>query len=483
MKGDYLNCYTLGRSAPSQEQLHYILPCDREKALQLFALHVDAKEILLPRQQPIPVTIPHTRLAVSRLSSYAMATFLWRSGYLSQSTNPFVRLMEKSIYTRQLFRRLERSENALDEVVLELFHSSQGRIPCIDLPDPEAIPPDLLLARLHFSTIAPQQTVLRIFIGWTEAASLGELQDLYNLLQQYMALLQQLLETDDPSPLPVENGRHGDSSYEVERLLSEPVAEPLPDWVTNVGAHSVESTTFAAGTTTFAIEDDEVSAPSAEAEPPSPKVQADQPPPNWQVQGTNGKDLLHGENGFLDTGKTNDEDVEEGLAETAVPPDDANGETDSLSQTVPKPSEDELQLYRAMKPPRLYTKTLSNICIMVAERQRQIDKMGIIPGMETFDSRIVPSRNTFLKIPELVTHWHDIRYRWNVVTWLRHHSGHTEREISEILSYLHLHLDPKVWAAVTSAGKEEDKTSKNRRHHHTQDERDSREKGQNGHVM
>ncbi|MCB8939229.1 MAG: hypothetical protein H6655_12505 [Ardenticatenaceae bacterium] len=479
MKGDYLHCYTLGRSAPRQEQLNYILPCDRERAVQLFALHLDVKQILLPRKQPFPVTVPHTRLAVSRLSSHAMATFLWRSGYLSQSTNALIRTFERAIYERQLFRHLRLKESALDEVVLELFHSSQGRIPCIDLPDPEAIPPDLLLARLHFSTIAPQQTVLRIFIGWTEAASLGELQDLYNLLQQYMALLQQLLETDDPSPLPVENGRHGDSSYEVERLLSEPVAEPLPDWVTNVGAHSVESTTFAAGTTTFAIEDDEVSAPSAEAEPPSPKVQADQPPPNWQVQGTNGKDLLHGENGFLDTGKTNDEDVEEGLAETAVPPDDANGETDSLSQTVPKPSEDELQLYRGLKPPRLYPQTLSNICIMAAERQRQIDAWGKIPELTTFKKPLRPSRNTRLKVPELFTHWYDVQYRWSVVTWLRHHSGHTEGEISDLLSYLEGRLAEKVWVAVTSAGKEEDKTDKNRRHH-THEEKKSRGKGQNG---
>ncbi|MCB8947946.1 MAG: hypothetical protein H6653_08010 [Ardenticatenaceae bacterium] len=472
MKGDYLNCYTLGRSAPSQEQLHYILPCDREKALQLFALQLDVKQILLPRQQPMPVTVPHTRLAVSRLSSYAMSLFLWRSGYLSQSTNPFVRLMEKAIYTRQLFRRIERKENALEEVVLELFHSSQGRIPCIDLPDPEALPPDLLLARLHFSTIAPQQTVLRIFIGWTEAASLDELQDLYNLLQQYMALLQKLLETDDSSPLPVGNGRPGESSDEVERPLSEPVAEPMPDWVTNVGAHSVESTTFA-------IEDAEVSAPSAEAETPPPKLEADQPPPNWQVQGTNGKDLLHGENGFLDTGKTNDEDVEDELAETAVPPDDANGETDSSPQTVPQPSEDELQLYRGLKPPRLYPQTLSNICIVAAERQHQIDTWGKVPKLTTFKAPLLPSRNTRLKVPELFTHWYDVRYRWNVVTWLRHHSGYTETEISDLLSYLEGRLAEKVWVAVTSAGKEEDKTDKNRRHH-TQMEKKSRGKGQHG---
>ena len=474
MKGDYLNCYTLGRSVPWQEQLHYILPCEREKALQLFALHLDAKEILLPRQQPLPVSIRTTRLAVSRLSSYAMSLFLWRSGYLSHSTNPFVRLMEKAIYTRQLFRRIERKENALEEVVLELFHSSQGQIPCIDLPDPEAIPPDLLLARLHFSAITPHQTMLRIFIGWTDSASLSGLDELYRLLQLYMDLLHMVLLPDGAPPLPEENGRHGDSSYEVERPLTEPVAEPMPDWDTNVGAQTAQTATVEAD-----AYDGEVNIPpSIDTEAP-PKLASYQPPPNWQVQGTSGKDLLHSENGFLDTGKANDEDVEDGLAETAVPPDDANGETDSSPQTVPQPSEDELQLYRGLKPPRLYPQTLSNICIMAAQRQRQIDAWGKVPKLTTFKAPLLPSRNTRLKVPELFTHWYDVQYRWNLITWLRHHSGHTETEISDLLSYLEGNLAEKVWVAVTSAGKEEDKTDKNRRHH-TQMEKKPRGKGQNG---
>ena len=80
---------------------------------------------------------------------------------------------------------------------------------------------------------------------------------------------------------------------------------------------------------------------------------------------------------------------------------------------------------------------------------------------------------------ERFTHWYDVQYRWSVVTWLRHHSGHTEGEISDLLSYLEGRLAEKVWVAVTSAGKEEDKTDKNRRHH-TQMEKKSREKGQNG---
>lgn len=476
MIGQYLNCYTLGRSALSQERLYYLLPCHREKALELFAMLINEKGILIPRQQPVPGRIADTMLSVCRISSYAMATFLWRSGHLSQSTNPFIRLLERVSYERQLFRHLKRKENALDEIVIELFHSSQGHTPCIDLPDPETTPKDLLLARLHFTAVSPQQTMLRIFIGWTDTAPLSGLDELYGLLQRYMDLLHQVLLPDISPALPVKNASNGVTGYEGERPLPVPFAIPEVDLANDVVGHSAETAAVAA-------EDTEVRITYADAEATPPKAPAPQPPPDWQIQETEGQDLLHGENGFRVRENDSDGKEVDGLEELAAQPEDGNGNADQQPQTIPVPSEDELQLYRAMKPPRLYTKTLSNICIMVAERQRQIDKMGVIPGMDTFDSRLVPSRNTLLKIPELVTHWHDIRYRWNVVIWLRHHSGHTEREISEMLSYLQLHLDPEVWVAVTSTGKEEDKNNKNRRHDHTQDERDSREKGQNGQVM
>ena len=446
MKGDYLNCYTLGRFAPSQEQLQYILPCDREQAIQLFALHIDEKQILMPRRQPLPVTVPHTRLAVCRLSSYAMATFLWRTGYLSHSTNLFVRVFERIIYERQLFRHLHLKESVLDEVVLELFHSSQGSVPCIDLPDPEIYPPDLLLARLHFSAIAPQQTILRIFIGWTETAPLGELDDLYKLLQQYMDLLHQVLLPGGSPTWPTENSLQEPAAYEEERPLPEPIAEPMVDWATDIVAPNAE-------TATVETEYGEVSIPSADAEAP---------PPNWQIRETEGQDLLHSENGFQATKED----------------EDGYGQADSEIQTIPSPLEDELQLYRGLKPPRLYPKTLSNICIVAAERQRQIDAWGKIPKLASFKTPLLPSRNTRLKVPELFTHWYDVRYRWNVVTWLRHHSGHTEEEISDLLSYLQHHLAEKVWTVVSSARREEE-TNKNRRHH-AREEKKSRDKGQNG---
>lgn len=475
MKGQYLNCYTLGRFAPGQERLNYLLPGDREKAIQLFAMLIDEKGILIPRQRPVPVRVANTMLSVCRISSYAMATFLWRSGYLVHTANPLIRLRDRVGYEVQLFRHLQRKENALDEVVLELFHSSQRHTPCIDLPDPETYPKDLLLARLHFTAVSPQQTMLRIFIGWTDTASLSGLGELYGLLQKYMDLLHQVLLPDISPDLPVKSGSNGVSAYEEERPLPVPVTLPEADLANDVVGHCNETAVVEANTAEIIIT-------YADAEAPLPGTPAQQTPQDWQIQETEGQDLLHSENGFRATEEGGDGNELEGLEEEDAQPEEDDNEDDPQPQPVPLPSEDELQLYRVMKPPRLYPKTLSNICIMVAERQRQIDKMGVIPRMEKFDSRLVPSRNTLLKIPELVTHWHDIRYRWNVVTWLRHHSGHTEREISEILSYLHLHLDEEVWEAVTSAGKEEDKTSKSGRHR-AQEEKKSRDKGQDGSMM
>src|SRR5690606_17626654 len=139
-------------------------------ALQVFALLIDKKGILVPHRHTVAFRVPNTMLSVCRISSYTMATYLWRSGYLVRTTNPVTRFMDKLGYHRQLFRHLHRDEQAIDEVVLELFYSTQGQTPCIDLPDPEVYPEDLLLARLHFAEISPAQTILRLFLGWTDSA-------------------------------------------------------------------------------------------------------------------------------------------------------------------------------------------------------------------------------------------------------------------------------------------------------------------------
>ncbi|MAT97761.1 MAG: hypothetical protein CL608_11500 [Anaerolineaceae bacterium] len=463
MIGQYLNCYTLGCSAPAQERLDYVLPCSREQALQLFAMLIDKKTLLIPRRHPISVRVPNTMLSVCRVSSYTIASFLWRSGHLVRTNNRLSRFMDRVGYHLQLFRHLNRAEQTIDEVVLELFYSSQGQIPCVDLPDPNVHPEDVLLARLHFAEISPAQTMLRVFIGWTDSAPLEGLDELYGLLQRYMDLLYQVLLPDTLPTLPAENSLNG-VACDTVRPLPEFVEVPECDAANDVAGHCNETAVVEANTAKVIITYADDKAPLAQ-------------PPDWQIQKVEEKDLLHSENRFRATEEGGDGNELEGLEEEDAQPEEEDNEDDPQPQTIPVPSEDELQLYRAMKPPRLYPQTLSNICIMVAERQRQIDETGVIPRMDTFDSRLVPSRNTFLKIPELVTHWHDIRYRWNVVTWLHHHSGHTEAEISEILSTLYYSLSKEAWAVVTSAGKEEDKTTENRRPHQAQDERDSREKG------
>ena len=479
MKGNYLNCYTLGRAAPGQEKLHYILPCDREKALRLFALHIDEKQILLPRPQPRPVRVPHTRLAVSRLSSYAMATFLWRSGYLAQSTSPVMRFMDRVGYHIQLFRHLHRNENALDEVVLELFHSSQGFIPSVDLPDSERYPPDLLLARLHFAEISPTQTMLRLFIGWTDSAPLAGLEELYGVLDRYMDLLHRVLQPNDLPAAPVKGEPAVTAVPEGEEQ-----ERPFPESVAVAADALTMHCATADGVQEAAahlpvIEDawEEIVAAEAAAQSPLPaaEVSADQPSAEWQVQATEGKDRLHHENSF---GPMAEPEGAEGetTAEVADPEDPVRQQL----LDAPTPAEDELQVYRKMEPPRVYPKTLLNICIMVTERQRQIDARGHVPGMDTFSEGLRPSRNTMLKIPELFTHWFDKRYRWNIITWLRHHSGHTEVEVSEMLSTLYSSLSPEAWAAVTSAGKGAE--SNRSRRHRAREEGKPRPAGQFGPV-
>lgn len=491
MNRHYLNCYALGRYASAQEQMDYVLPCSREQALQLFALYIDNKAILIPRERVISSRVPNTMLCLCRVSSYTMATFLWRCGYLAQTTNPVMRFMDRIGYHLQLFRHLNRVEQAIDEVVLELFYSTQGQTPCIDLPDPEVYPEDMLLGRLHFAEISPTQTLLRIFIGWTDSAPLEGQSQLYDVLDRYMDLLHRVLPPNDPpvtsmkgeSPATAE---HEDEAQQ-ERPLPEPAvvaAEALKIGTVAEEAVANDALTEDAKTEIRGIDPSRVECVCAETNcvgagqslPPTVEAVEDQPPVEWQVQATEGKDRLHQENSF---GPIDEPEVaaDEATAEAVADPQDPVG---PQLLAVPTPTEDELQLYRGIKPPRLYPQTLSNICIMVAERQRQIDAWGKVPGIKTFKRPLRPSRNTFLKIPELFTHWHDVRYRWNIITWLRHHSGHTETEISELLSTLYYSLSSEAWAAVTSAGREEE-THKSRRHH-AREEGKSRPAGQFGAI-
>lgn len=491
MNARYLNCYTLGRYAPAQEQLDYVLPCNREQALQLFALHINNKSILIPREHAICRRVPNTMLFLSRVSSYTISTFLWRSGYLVRTTNPVMRFMDRVGYHLQMFRQLHRDEQAIDEVVLELFYSTQGQTPCIDLPDPEVYPEDLLLARLHFAQIAPGQTILRLFLGWTDTASLEGLRELYDVLAQYMDLLHRVLPPNDPPVAPMEGKPSMIAEHEAgaqrERPLPELVAVAAEALSIGTKAEAVvphDALTEQAKTEIRGIDLDPAGVDCGCAEAnrvpddhsllPTAEVVEDNPPAAWQVQAIEGTDRLHQDNSF---GPVDEPEAAAGdfTAEVVANPEDPVGQQ---LLDAPVPTEDEMQLYRGIKPPRLYPQTLSNICIMVAERQRQIDAWGKVPGIKTFKRPIRPSRNTLLKIPELFTHWHDVRYRWNIVTWLHHHSGHTEAEISEILSTLFYSLSKEEWAAVTSTGKEEE-TNRSRRHH-ARDEGKSRGAGQVG---
>lgn len=431
MIGQYINCYTLGRCVPGQEHLQYVLPCDQEKAVKLFALFINEKGILQPRKRLHPTSVADTGLSICRLSEHAMATFLWRSGYLSQSRQPVIRILSRIVYSLTLFRTLYRREKAIDEVVLELFHSSQGHLPCVTLSHPDTPPPDLLLGRLHFATISPQQTMLRIFIGWTDVTPLPALHTLYMLLQQYMALLHQVLLPTPPSSPQATTGTNG-----LDGLLAE---RPVSDFQAVVGKQIGEPVMSGGQKTTAGVT----------TESPA-ETNASSTLSDWQIEDNSELDLLHQGTVFQMPSPVS----EEGMVAAQVAPAGESGHKPAAAkeptQLIPPPSEDEKQLYRHLKPPRLYPKTLTNICIMVAERQRQIDTRGQIPSMVSFKKPLRPSRNTLRKIPELVTHWHDIRYRWNVVTWLHHHSGFSDAEISEIYSHLRHHLADDVWQVVAA---------------------------------
>jgi hypothetical protein len=449
MPRSYLKCFTLARSVPGKDRRDYLLACNREQALSLLALHLDTKQIMTPGQRLIPFRIPDSALSVSRPSNKDIASYLLRSGYLTLSRNPLIQQMESWLYEYQLLRHLRKREGALDEVVIKIFHSPGRYLPPGDgSGEPEN---GIILARLHFWEGADGQTILRVFIGWVDNASLEEQQALYDLLQGYGQLIEQATNR--------QFAETGGTKLLEESLAIE--AAPRADSTKRplAGQSSGQKSELAA-------DKDGSNEPSCF---PAAAQQSDALPKGDDGSFADSTELLFAEwpDRLPDQdGVAEFRDVSESQVSEWLPR--------SKPETSVKSLAPDEELYQLMEPPRIYGKTLARVCLMVAERQRQLDKFGTVKDINEVRQQVGPSKNTLLKLPELVTHWYDVNYRWNVETWLRCCSGHDQKEISERLSYLKYNLTEKVWAVVTQVGEAEEPLESFR--HPAQVERDSRVK-------
>lgn len=188
------------------------------------------------------------------------------------------------------------------------FTLTQGQTPCIDLPDPEVYPEDMLLGRLHFAEISPTQTLLRIFIGWTDSAPLEGQSQLYDVLDRYMDLLHRVLQPNDPPVTPVQDEppvmAKPEDEAQQEWLLPEPVvvaAEALTIGTVAEEAVANDASTEDAKTEIRGIDSTAEECACAEANcvgagqslPPTAEAVEDNPPAAWQVQAIEGTDRLH----------------------------------------------------------------------------------------------------------------------------------------------------------------------------------------------
>lgn len=428
MSKSYLKCFTLGRAAPLKDRRDYLLPCNRQQALSLLALHLDTKQIMVGDQRLVPARIPHSTFSISHPSSKVIASYLLRCGYLTFSRNPLIRQVETWLYEYQLVRHFRKREEAVDEVVIEIFYSERAfHSPPDSLEESTG---GLTLARLHFWEQTDGQTYLRVFMGWDDDAPLEMLQMLYGMLQGYDQLLEQTA------------GREFIQSGGI-KLYAASLTSDVVSGMDSKGPQ-LKARPFAQ-TDGFAAEEDDSEGENC-----------------CQAADVESDRFLHeaAEEYFADT-------AEEVLQEPPDTPSDRRdstadvsieGSSESLADKQSPLSKAEIsttnlppdeELYRLMDPPRIYGKTLAKVCLMVAQRQQQIHKNGRIQDINQVRRQCGPSKNTLLKLPELVTNWYDRGYHWNVMTWLTVYSGHTEKEISERLSYLKANLTEEVWAVVT----------------------------------
>lgn len=105
-------------------------------------------------------------------------------------------------------------------------------------------------------------------------------------------------------------------------------------------------------------------------------------------------------------------------------------------------------------PPRFYPKSLYKICKVAIKRQQWIEQGVIIQDIEWTRHKCKgPSKNTLLKVTDLVLYWDERSYRWDVVRWLHQATGHTPAEITDLVNDLRGKLKPEEWALITHSSK------------------------------
>jgi hypothetical protein len=101
--------------------------------------------------------------------------------------------------------------------------------------------------------------------------------------------------------------------------------------------------------------------------------------------------------------------------------------------------------------PRLYKNSLLKICRLAAHRQAALAQGDPIPDIVPLINQYGISPNTIGKASNLMGAWKDPAFGWNVVVWLREHSGHSAEEITDYLNHLRTSLNQEEWALVTVA--------------------------------
>jgi hypothetical protein len=145
------------------------------------------------------------------------------------------------------------------------------------------------------------------------------------------------------------------------------------------------------------------------------------------------------------------------------PPDEAELMADKIVVEVasPEPETESLPKAEELPPtplatpstkPRFYFKTVYKICQMAVARQQQINRGHVVQGIEVVNLACKgPSKNTLLKVTDLVLNWEDKDFQWDVVTWLHQSTQHTPDEITDLLNKLRLKFKPQELALITSS--------------------------------
>ena len=223
MSKPYLTCHTLRRLVQRRDRQEIILPCSMSAAVDILALYLENKDIALSQIKYIPSRVFDTDLWVCRVTPKQVAVGLLKAASSGLWDRFQFWWMKRLVVASRLSR-----ETAVSETIFEIIHlPGYGFRMAENLADVNV--DELIMLRMHLWSQLENVTYLRLFLGWNDAADARVINQIMDLLDDYVI---RILRLTSAAPGITEKN---------ETLKPPKVADPDPDPVNNLPTVTIDA--------------------------------------------------------------------------------------------------------------------------------------------------------------------------------------------------------------------------------------------------